>query len=42
MADWSAVDGVQTWNFDGNDENGFTLNAPATSPMVYVLMKIKK
>ena len=42
MADWSAVNGVQTWNFDGNDENGFTLNAPATSPMVYVLMKIKK
>lgn len=42
MADWSAVNGVATWNFDGNDENGFTVNAPATSPMVYVLMKLKK
>lgn len=42
MADWSAVNGVATWNFDGNDENGITVNAPATSPMVYVLMKLKK
>ena len=42
FAKWEPVRSLRSWNFDGNETGGFSIQSIPTSPMSFAFLKVKR